>query len=320
MVKSPTILASTWNNGVFSLDNDGLSHELAKRPVRGLSHDQSGGFYAAVDKRYLFHRTPSGDWTRLAASDTSLSVTFAIDGKVYAGTDDARVLRLNEQGKFERIDTFDSIEGRETWFAGTAIIDGKEVGPPLGIRSMSGAPNGRLFANVHVGGIPKSDDGGATWTPSIDAELDAHEVRVSPYDNNIIAAATAVGLCMSWDAGNSWSVQTEGLHAPYCSAVAITADHIFVAASESHFSQDGAIYRRSTTPSKSRLEKLDAGLPNELGGIVDTACIATNGDHMALIYTNGAVYTSIDSGHNWRQRDETIAGASSVQIPHPPLR
>ena len=314
MVTRPTILASTWNNGVFVLDEGGLSHELPKRPVRGLSHDPVGGAYASVDDRHLFRRKQSGEWTSLASSESALSVTFAVDDKVYAGTDDARVLRLNARGEFDQIDNFDIIEGRGSWFAGTAIIDGKEVGPPLGIRSMSGATKGRLFANVHVGGIPRSEDGGATWKPTIDAELDAHEVRVSPYNNNIIAAATASGLCVSWDAGHSWTVQTDGLHDPYCSAVAVTENHIFLAASEGHFAQEGAIYRRSVKPSQARLEKLGAGLPKWLGGIVDTSCIASNGDDMALISTGGEVFTSIDSGHNWRKREESVASVSSVLI------
>ena len=314
MVTSPTILASTWNNGVFVMGEGGLSHELPKRTVRGLSHDQVGGAYAAVDEIYLYQRKPSGEWERLASSESVLSVTFAVGDKVYAGTDDAQVLRLNAQGGFDRIDGFDSIEGRESWLAGTAIIDGKEVGPPLGVRSMSGAANGHLFANVHVGGIPKSEDGGATWTPTIDVELDAHEVRVSPYNSNIIAAATAFGLCISWDAGKSWSVQTEGLHDPYCSAVAITVDHIFVAASEGHFTQEGALYCRSVDPSKAMLEKLGAGLPNWLKGIVDTSCIASNENDIALVSAGGEVFTSIDSGRNWRKREETVAGVSSVLI------
>lgn len=201
MVTSPTILASTWSNGVFILDEDCLSHELPKRTVRGLSHDRIGGAYAAVDGRHLFQRKPSGAWTCLASSESILSVTFAVDDKVYVGTDDAQILRLNEHDELERIDSFDSIEGRETWYAGTAMLDGKEVGPPLGVRSLSGAERGRLFANVHVGGMPRSEDGGATWTPTIDVNLDAHDVRVSPYNRDIIVAATAFGLCMCWDGG-----------------------------------------------------------------------------------------------------------------------
>lgn len=314
MVLLSNILASTWNNGVFVLNSEGLVHELPKRTVRGLSDDLAGGAFAAVDDHNLFQRKPSGVWNRVASSEHVLSVTFAVDDKVYVGTDDARVLILDEQGNLNQIDCFDSIQGRDAWFAGTAIVDGNEVGPPLGIRSLSGAANGRIFANVHVGGIPRSIDSGATWEPTIDVDLDAHEVRVSPINNNLVVAATASGLCTSWDGGDSWSVQSAGLHAPYCSAVAVTANHIFVAASESHFSQEGAIYRRSVEPSSDHFEKVVAGLPNWLAGIADTSCITSSGDEMALVSAGGEVFMSADAGRNWSKMEEKLTGVSSVLI------
>jgi len=314
MAQPSKILASNWNNGVFVLDNDGLVHELPNHSVRGLSDDLEGGAFAAVDGHSLFQRDGQGDWNRVATSEFTLSVTFAVDDKVYVGTDDARVLILDERGNLVQIDCFESIEGRDSWLAGTAIIDGQEVGPPLGVRSLSGAANGCLFANVHVGGIPRSADAGATWTPTIDVNLDAHEVRVSPTNRNLVAAATAAGLCMSHDGGSSWSIHTDGRHAPYCSAVAISREHIFVAASESHFSQEGAIYRRGIEPSSEPLEKVGAGLPNWLGGIVDTSCIASSEEDMALISATGDVYVSTNAGLNWHKREENIASVSSVLI------
>lgn len=308
------ILASTWNDGVFVLDSDNVSHELPKRTVRGLSDDLKGGAFAAVDDHHLLQRTHKGQWIQIASSEHVLSVTFAVGDKLYVGTDDARILVLNSQGTLDQIDCFDSIKGRESWLAGTAVIDGKEVGPPLGIRSLSGTASGSVFANVHVGGIPRSVDGGATWEPTIDVDLDAHEVRVSPTDNNLVAAATAFGLCISWDGGETWSVQTDGLHDPYCSAVSVTAEHIYVAASEGHFTQEGAIYRRSVEPSRNHLEKVRGGLPNWLAGIVDTSCIASCLDEMALISAHGEIFTSTDAGSNWSKREETVAGVSSVLI------
>jgi len=270
------IMASTWNNGLFVLGNSDLVHELPNRTVRGLSDDLDGGVLAAIDDHDLYQRKPSGQWDQIAHSEYDLSVTLAINGKIYVGTDDARVLSLDETGELTQIDNFDSIAGRNSWFAGTAVINGTEVGPPLGIRSISGSSNGCLFANVHVGGIPRSDDGGSTWTPTIDIDWDAHDVCVSPHDDSLVVAATASGLCVSHDGGNSWSIQTAGLHAPYCSAVAVTAEHIFVAASEDHFSVKGAIYRRSVQPSNDTLEKVGSGLPDWLRGITDTSCIASN--------------------------------------------
>ncbi len=314
MASIPKIIASTWNNGLFVLDGNDLVHELPNGRVRGLSYDGDGGALASVDNHHLYQRKPSGQWNLIASSDYELSVTFAVNDKVYVGTDDARVLLLNESGELTQIDNFDSIDGRDTWLAGTAVINGKEVGPPLGIRSMSGAANGCLFANVHVGGIPRSDNSGLTWAPTIDVNLDAHEVRVSPYDASLVVAATAFGIAVSHDGGISWNIHTAGLQASYCSAVAITAEHIFVAASESHFSENGAVYRRSVKPSNLTLEKVGSGLPNWLSGIADTACIASDANDMALVSAGGEVFVSSDAGSTWLKREETIPGVSSVLI------
>lgn len=312
MARNLNILASSWNDGVFVLNDKGLSHELPQLSVRGLSDDLAGGAFAAVDGHHLFQRKAHGDWTRIATSEYVLSVTYAVNGCVYVGTDDARVLVLDEGNRLNQIDSFNSIEGRDSWLAGTFIVDGKEVGPPLGVRSLSGATNGCVFANVHVGGIPRSSDAGETWSPTIDVNLDAHEVRVSPTNSDLIVAATAAGLCISRDGGDSWSVHTEGLHAPYCSAVALSGDNIFVAASENHFSSEGAIYRRSIEQGSERMESVGSGLPNWLGGIADTSCIASCENHMALVSANGDVYVSIDMGLNWNKRVEALKGVSSV--------
>lgn len=314
MPSQSTILLSTWAAGVFVLDSDRLSHELAGKAVCGLSDDLLGGAYAAVDGHHLFQRHASGRWRCIASSEHVLSVTFAVGGKVYVGTDDARVLGLDGQGELHQIDNFDSIEGRDSWFAGTAIIDGKEVGPPLGVRSISGTNRGRIFANVHVGGLPRSIDNGSTWSPTIEVDWDVHEVRVSPVNNKLVVAATASGLCLSEDGGDSWSLHTAGLHAPYCSAVAVTASSIFVAASESHFAQKGALYRRGVERSSESLQKVAGGLPDWLAGIADTLCIAANGDDMALASAGGQVFVSADAGRHWSKVEETVHGVSSVLI------
>lgn len=106
------ILASTWNDGVFVLKSDSFAHELPERMVRGLSDDLVGGAFAAIDDHHLFQRKPTGQWERIASSEHILSVTFAVDNKVYVGTDDARVLILNSHGTLDQIDRFASIRLR----------------------------------------------------------------------------------------------------------------------------------------------------------------------------------------------------------------
>jgi hypothetical protein len=77
-----------------------------------------------------------------------------------------------------------------------------------------------LLANIHVGGIPRSTDQGATWVPTIDIDADVHEVCAHPTNPQFVAAAAGVGLCVSMDAGATWTVERDGLHAPHCSGVA----------------------------------------------------------------------------------------------------
>jgi hypothetical protein len=91
------------------------------------------------------------------------------------------------------VEAFDSVAGRDTWYAGSAIVDGRRLGPPLNIRSVAANANGGvLFANVHVGGIPRSTDGGMTWQPTIDIDSDVHEVCAHQADPDIVIAASAV--------------------------------------------------------------------------------------------------------------------------------
>ncbi len=314
MKNLPTILASTWDNGLFVIDDGSLSHDFPNQTVRGLADDSAGGVLASVDGNALFKRNTQGEWGLLARCDHPISDIFSMDGKIFVGTDNAQVLVLDEGQEFQRIDNFDQIDGRDSWLAGTAIVDGKEVGPPLGVRSLHGASNGLLYANVHVGGIPRSSDSGATWAPTIDVELDAHQVCVDSNNTDLVVAATAEGLCISHDGGQQWSVHTKGLHDNYCSAVEIVGRTIFVAASEGHFTSQGAIYRRSIERNSEPLVKVTDGLPNWLEGIVDTSCICSKDHWVVLISAAGSIYVSDNQGINWIKRDELIPRVSSVYV------
>jgi hypothetical protein len=56
-------------------------------------------------------------------------------------------------------------------------------------------------------------DGGRTWQPTIDINSDVHEVRAHQADPDIVVAASAIGLCISRDAGATWTIERDGLHA-----------------------------------------------------------------------------------------------------------
>src|SRR2546428_842839 len=52
--------------------------------------------------------------------------------------------------------------------------------------------------------------GGRTWQPTIDINCDVHEVRAHPANPDMVAAAAAVGLCISCDSGATWIIEREG--------------------------------------------------------------------------------------------------------------
>jgi hypothetical protein len=214
----------------------------------------------------------------------------------------------------EPIDGFDNVAGRDTWFAGSAIVNGQRVGPPLGIRSVAANSNGGiLFANVHFGGIPRSMDGGRSWQPTIDIDSDVHEVRAHPTDPDIVVAAAAAGLCISRDSGATWNIEGEGLHAPHCYAVAFAGDDSLVSAASSPFADEGRIYRRPVKLDGS-LAAVEGGMPVWTEGKVDTGCIAANGSSIVVADRAGNLYGSDDFGRTWSSRTTRLPTPSSVLI------
>jgi len=305
---------ATWRDGLFVVGGETPRHEFASQSVRALAPDGYGGAFAIVNGRSLRRRAPDGVWSTIATMELDLACCVAMGDVIYVGTDDARVLRVDGDGALEQLHGFDAVAGRVTWYAGSAVINGQRVGPPLGIRSISATPDGAvLLANVHVGGVPRSTDGGATWKPTIDVDSDVHEVRAHPNRPGVVMAAAAIGLCTSRDGGVTWDVEQEGLHASYCSAVAFAGDDVLVSASVDHFAAQGAIYRRRVDEN-GPLIAIAGGLPKWIAGIADTGCIATYGSVVAIADRNGNLYLSGDTGRSWSRQAYALPPPSSVLI------
>ncbi len=308
-----TVLVATWRDGLFVV-GETSGHELGDQSVRALAPDGYGGALAIVNGHSLRRRAADGVWSSIATTEFDLACCVAVGDVIYVGTDDARVLRVDAEGELEPLRGFDEVAGRDTWYAGSAVINGQRVGPPLGIRSITATPDRAvLLANVHVGGVPRSTDGGATWQPTIDVDSDVHEVRAHPNRPGVVMAAAAIGLCSSRDGGLTWDVEQEGLHGLHCSAVAFVGDDVLVSAASDHFAAEGAIYRRRVD-GHGPLVAVAGGLPKWIEGIADTGCIATYGSAVAVADRNGNLYLSGDTGRSWSRRADGLPLPSSVLI------
>jgi hypothetical protein len=308
----PTVLISSWSDGVAVLRDGEVRRDFAGQMVSGLAPDGEGGAYGLVGAGSLQAWSAAGGWRELARADAPLRCCQMLGARLFVGTDDAQVLEVSA-GAFTPLIGFQATPGRESWYAGAALIDGKLLGPPLGVRSMAATCDGALLVNIHVGGIARSTDAGVSWLPTIDIQADVHQVAAHPSRPEIAVAAAASGLCLSRDGGRSWRIITDGLHAGYCSAAALSGDWLWLAASSDHFADRGAIYRQRID-GEGPLERVQGGLPEWLDGIADTYCVATRGESIAVADRGGALYGSQDGGQSWSQWAQGLTAPSGVLI------
>ncbi|MBI2238002.1 MAG: hypothetical protein HYU54_05680 [Actinobacteria bacterium] len=209
--------------------------EFPGRTVTALAREGSA-WWSIVDGRAIW-RSAGGSWEEVAeGGDLARNCLLPTEAGLFVGTAEAHLLRL-ARGGLEAVPGFDEVEGRDAWYT--------PWGGPPDTRSLAVDRNGTLYANVHVGGIARSADGGLTWKRTIDIDTDVHQVLAHPTTPGLVLAATGdAGLAVSANGGDWWDFQTEGLHANYSRAVAVAGDAVLVTASESHLGRNAAVYRR----------------------------------------------------------------------------
>ena len=296
---APSLLVGT-SSGVFAVENGGGAvpdPAFGDRGVTWLSVGRDGQVVAVADRRSIFGRDASGTWPELASTDElKIDCVLSMPNGVLAGTDEAHLLRLEDDGSFARDEAFDSVEGRDTWYT--------PWGGPPAVRSIALDLAGRVYANVHVGGIPRSVDGGASWEPTIEIDADVHQVIAHPSEPDVVLAAGAVGLAISEDGGATWRVEREGLHSSYARAVAVAGETILLTAATGPHGGRGAVYR--TTLAGGAFEKCEEGLPEWFDGNIDSGWLAADGAVVAFGTSDGDVFVSEDEGGRWRRTAEGL--------------
>src|SRR5262249_51984363 len=172
--------------------------------------------WALVEGKTIWARDADGAWQeRVTVEGPAATCLGPTADRLVVGTEQARLLRLAD-GSVSRIESFERVEGREAWYT--------PWGDPAAVRSISLAADGTIHVNVHVGGVARSRDGGASWTPTVDIEADVHQVVAHPTRAHVVLAAAYEGFGISTDGGDSWQFLTEGMHAHYSRAVTVSAD------------------------------------------------------------------------------------------------
>ncbi len=276
--------------GLFELDGD------VSRPVEALAGHtvtalarEGARTWAIVEGTALWAHD-QGAWSpRATVAGPPATCVAPAPAGLLVGTEQAHLLRLTGAG-LTPVESFETVDGRAAWYT--------PWGDPADVRSIAVAGDGTLHVNVHVGGVVRSRDGGASWAPTVDIESDVHQVLAHPARPEVVLVATAEGLGLSRDGGDSWRFATTGLHAHYMRAVAVADEHVLVSASTGFHGRRSAIYRKALEGGV-RFERCAEGLPRWFDDNIDTACLAAAGPLVVFGTADGCVFRSLDAGAHW---------------------
>jgi hypothetical protein len=296
----PWILVAT-RDGLHSLDADGhrMAVAFTRRSVTAIVRD-GPELWAIVDRSEVWY-APTGQWRLVASLQSHRATCIAMTDAIHVGTSEARLFRL-EGTALEPVASFDAVEGRSAWYTPWG-------GPPdTGSFSEWGDD---VYVNVHVGGILRTDDRGATWNPTIDIDADVHQVATA---EGLVLAACASGLATSSDRGSTWRVRSDGLEAPYSRAVVVSGDELLVSTSDGPRGGHAAVYRGGMTDG--RFERCTDGLPAWFDDNIDTYCLDSlnDGSFAAFGTAAGGLFCSEDRGRLWRELRADLPAVQHVLV------
>jgi hypothetical protein len=283
------------DDGLFSVQEDGTARRLVEGGFRHAVAADDGAVALAADGT-LWNVDDDGaaEFEELPPTKGSPTCVLVNGSDVWVGTAGAH-LWLVREGDLTPVHAFETVEGREKWHT--------PWGGPPDVRSLDVDEDDLLFAGVHVGGIVRSLDGGETWLPSGEIDWDVHQVLTVPDYAQTVVAACAVGMALSTDAGETWEVESRGLHETYCRAIAVSGDHVVLSVSDGPNGGQATLYRRALEDSV--FDRCRLGLPEYFLGNVDTHCLAAWDEQVIAAAPGGSLYVSNDTGVRWH---ELVAG------------
>ena len=282
------LLAGT-TRSLWDLDR---SYEIAEDARVSALAGRAGRAWALFDRERI-ELIGAFDVDEVAVLDPPDGQCLAVlpSGELVIGRAGARLLLAQPEAasRLQTLGAFDSLPGRDQWQ--------NPAGQTPDLRSLAVDTEGRLYAGVHVGGLWMSEDSGSHWTASIEVAADVHEVTTGV--GGRVAVAAGQGFGWSDDRGSTWHWSTEGLHAPYCRAVALDGDAAYVTASTGPSTRQAALYR--SAPVGEPFVKCGRGLPEWFPANIDTACLTARDRVVAFGTPTGEVWQSRDGGESFEK-------------------
>lgn len=299
-------MGETPGDGFWLLSTEGVLDEsgapVAGVPFQGTSADagdrREGRTAVLVDEHEVWEQTGAGWTRRVSTADRMHSVAWGPTGDLLVGTEPAGVARV-EEGALRYLEAFGNVPEAELWST--------PWGGPAAVRSLAMGGDGTLYANVHVGWIVRSTDGGETWATTRNGlEKDVHQVAAHPREAATVFAATADGFHISHDRGNAYERRIRGLPHLYQRAVACFPDRdVYLSSVATGSGGREAALCRSEDEGRtwSRVE----GLPGDLHHNIDTHQVAVRPGGEARAVVDGArLYASRDYGETWSPTAEDL--------------
>jgi hypothetical protein len=286
-------------------------YDVPFQPASVIAGDTSQDGLSVIVNNHEVWTYVSGTWNQQVSTDVTLNcVCWTPDNRLLVGTECARLAWVAD-GELDFIGGFDTVPGRQLWKT--------PWGGPPDVRSLAVSTDGTIYANIHVGWVVRSRDGGKTWVNLQEGlEMDVHQVSAHPSDPATIFAATARGFYLSRDYGDTFIHQRGGMPYYYQRACACFPESEVYLVSTSrgpHSRVDAQLYRSDDAGENWALV---SGLPEQIGENIDTFQIITVGGTKALVVVDDTtLYQTDDLGLNWQKIADypRLFGGVVVQMP-----
>lgn len=272
-------------------------------------------FYAAARGEGVYRSEDTGlNWAQvLPAGVSSLLLDPADERRLWAGLEPAGLFRSDDGGQ-----TWQDLSPGLLAAPGADDWDSLQPQGEPGVATLAAVPArpGALLAGIQVGGLLRSVDGGASWSPAGEGlNRDLHGLAVHPRDPRFWLAATGGGVYRSADGGGTWAEASQGLSLSYILAVQVLPSGVCLAvgagvAPGNWVENDRSVMYRSADGAETwqavALPQADY-----------LTALAADAHAPASVYAgaeSGRVYLSQDQGQTWRQISQVPAPVKAILV------